>query len=273
MKHSTRQRMVWVVAAIGAMRSAAPAYAQRDCPAAFSGRVALDTGARHVSSPRISRRWLAAGALLLAAAAADSRLRDLAARHRRPGLDRLADAVDPFGRAGVLVPALAASVALPRVLGARTLSDQAARVAVGYAVSDAVESILKPLIGRHRPSDGGGPWRFRSLQNDADWHSLPSAHVVHAFSIASAVASELPSQWAARPAYAMAGLVGLERVYVQAHWSSDVVSSAMMGVAVSTAADRWVRTHGIPHVVPPVDGSSRPASAACGGNELVFHYP
>jgi len=70
---------------------------------------------------------------------------------------------------GLLVAAAARTQA-----GGEPLSDASLRVAAGYAASDAIESVLKPVVGRHRPSDGGGPWRFRPFQNDADWHSFPS---------------------------------------------------------------------------------------------------
>src|SRR3954470_14060501 len=107
------------------------------------------------SSSSATRRWLGAGALLLSAGpvaspvAVDSRVRDAAARWHTPGLDRVAGGVEPLGRAGVLVPALVIGVAVPRLFGHRALSDDALRVAAGYVAADAVESVLKPLIGRH----------------------------------------------------------------------------------------------------------------------------
>src|SRR3954470_2177963 len=101
------------------------------------------------SSSSATRRWLVAGALLVSAVAVDSRVRDAAARWHTPGLDRVAGGVEPLGRAGVLVPALVIGVAVRRLFGHRALSDDARRVAAGYVAADAVESVLKPLIGRH----------------------------------------------------------------------------------------------------------------------------
>ena len=189
--------------------------------------------------------WSVAVGGLALAAAADARLAAFARAHQRGGLDRAADAVDPFGRAGVIVPALVASVVVPRLVGTRELSDAALRVALSYAAADGVESILKPLVGRHRPSDGGGPWRFHPLSNDGDWHSFPSAHTVHTFALATGLAIESRSRRVAVPAYGVATLVAVQRVYRGQHWASDVVGSAALAVVVSGASERLLRRHGL----------------------------
>jgi membrane-associated phospholipid phosphatase len=202
----------------------------------------------HVVSPQAR---IGLGVLLVASTALDTRLRDEAVEQRRPTLDRAARVLDPLGRAGVLVPALVGSIVAPKVLGMHAMFAHSLRVAIGYAASDGVESLLKPLVGRHRPSDGGGPWRFAPLRNDGDWHSFPSAHTVHAFSIAAGIADESRSPWLSRPAYGLAGAVGLQRIYTEAHWSSDVIASAALAQIVSSATNRFVREHGIARLLHP----------------------
>src|SRR5437764_1718085 len=160
------------------------------------------------AQPSSARRWLVRGVLLAASVAVDTRMQDVALRNRTAAGDRAANLLEPLGRAGVLVPGLAAAVILPRLAGDRAFSDAALRVSAGYAAADAIESVLKPAIGRHRPSDGGGPWRLRPFQNDADWHSLPSAHTVHDFAIAAGIAGESDSRIATGAAYGLAALVG-----------------------------------------------------------------
>jgi membrane-associated phospholipid phosphatase len=252
MTHRIIRRTAAAAAALLALASA-PCRAQSD-----STRYTVDgasiPGQRVERDSRIGSLWPAAAAGLAAAALTDQRLAAFARTHRRPGLDRAADVLDPFGRAGTLVPALAASVVLTRLVRAPTLADAALRVALTYAVTDGVESVLKPLVGRHRPSDGGGAWRFRPFVNDADWHSLPSAHTVHAFALATGLAMEARSPWVAVPAYGVATLVGAQRVYTGAHWGSDVIASGVLAVALGRVVESALRHRGIPHLLPPVDG-------------------
>src|SRR5689334_18151357 len=75
------------------------------------------------AQPSNTRHWLARGALLVAAMALDTRLRDAAARNQSAAGDRAANLLEPLGRASVVVPALAAAVILPRLAGDRALSD------------------------------------------------------------------------------------------------------------------------------------------------------
>jgi membrane-associated phospholipid phosphatase len=193
--------------------------------------------------------WIESAVLVTAGAAFDARIRNAVAANHTATLDRVASAVDPLGLARYLVPALAASYLVPRVAGQRAWSDAALRVGLGYAVSDGIEAALKPLVGRHRPDAAGGAWRFRPLSGADEWHSFPSAHTVHAFSIAGAVSDEAQRPWVSAVSYSAATLVGMQRVYRQAHWTSDVVASATLAIATSTTTVRWLRRHGF-HLTP-----------------------
>ena len=124
------------------------------------------------------------------------------------------------------------------------MSNSAIRVAAGYLSADAVESALKPLAGRHRPGDGGSPWRFHPGARDEQWHSFPSAHTAHVFGLATALAIESRSRRVATVAYGIAGLVALQRIYTGAHWTSDVTASAALSIAASGATVHWLRERG-----------------------------
>jgi membrane-associated phospholipid phosphatase len=196
---------------------------------------------RVVLEPHDARFWIGGAALLAASAALDERLRTEAAAHESPGLDRFArDFVDHVGRAHYLLPALAASVVLPRLAGDRSLSDAALRVAAGYVVADGLESALKPLVGRHRPDSTGDAWRFRPLGRGGAWGSFPSAHVTHAFAIATGISAEARRPWVSALCYATAATVGAQRVYLRAHWASDVVGGAVLSVAASRTTVGWL---------------------------------
>ena len=185
--------------------------------------------------------WTEAGTAFGAALLADEPLRRFMATHQSRALDRAAGLIDPFGRAEFLVPALAAGAVIPRFFHDRPLADAALRIGLGYAAADLAGGAIRVVIARHRPDSTGDPWRFRPFRPQGDWGSMPSAHVTHAFAIAAGIADESGRPWLAGLAYGIASLVAVQRVYRQAHWSSDVVVGATMSISVSRAVRgiRW----------------------------------
>ena len=187
------------------------------------------------------RFWIVTASAIAVSAALDAPIRRAVAANRNDFMSDLAPSLDPLGRARYLLPALGIAVVAPRLVGQRDLSNAALRIAAGYLVADAVESALKPAVGRHRPNDGGSPWRFRPLANTEEWHSFPSAHAAHSFAIATGLAIESGNRWVATAAYGTAGLVALQRIYTSAHWTSDVTASTALSIAASGATVHWLR--------------------------------
>jgi membrane-associated phospholipid phosphatase len=111
---------------------------------------------------------------------------------------------------------------------------------MSYAAADAIEALLKPAIGRARPYAGREPLTFRPFSSNDDFHSFPSAHVVHVASLSSAIAIEADRRWVTALAAVAMTYVGVQRVYRDEHWSSDVVASGMLGVAVARATLTWL---------------------------------
>jgi membrane-associated phospholipid phosphatase len=179
--------------------------------------------------------WQDVGVAFGAALLVDEPLRAFAAAHQQRAIDQLAGAVDPLGRAQYLVPALVAGAVLPYALGDHPLAMRAVRVGLGYAASDLLGGVVRVVVSRHRPDSTGDPWRFRPFRPQGDWGSMPSAHVTHAFAIASGVAEVSGRPWVAGVAYGLASLVAMQRVYRQAHWSSDVVAAAGLSIVTSRA--------------------------------------
>jgi len=101
----------------------------------------------------------------------------------------------------------------------------------GYGVlaSFAVQ-IIKHLIGRPRPqlSDLGIIHLGPSLTNGYD--SFPSGHAVSSFAVAVVLARFYPqARWLF---YSLAALVGISRLYLDLHYTSDVIVGAILGIAV-----------------------------------------
>jgi undecaprenyl-diphosphatase len=100
-------------------------------------------------------------------------------------------------------------------------------VAAGYALNTAI----KPLVGRRRPELSGLP----PLSATPTKLSVPSAHASTSF--AGALAYSRVGQPAA-PLYALAVALSLSRVYLGVHHPSDVLAGALLGTAVARRLTR-----------------------------------
>ena len=76
------------------------------------------------------------------------------------------------------------------------------------------------------------PYDFDSFSGKS---SLPSGHTSTAFCLATVISSEYKSGLVATAAYGTATMVGFSRLYRDVHWASDVVVSAVLGVAIGKA--------------------------------------
>jgi undecaprenyl-diphosphatase len=131
-------------------------------------------------------------------------------------------------------------------------------VAVGFADGVVCKS-LKSAVGRVRPRDSmsgvvirdlapGKPAVVRLFKSpvskvsttpedkDARGKSFPSSHVANMFALATVVA--LFFQGWGLVAFVVAALVAYSRVYVGAHWPSDIPPSAGIGMFIGWATVR-----------------------------------
>jgi len=93
-----------------------------------------------------------------------------------------------------------------------------------------VFTIAKRLVGRARPFVEGsaGPLVYHPLGWNVEYSSLPSGHAVDAFAAAMAIGTLWPR---ARPVmWTYAVIIALSRVVLTAHFPSDVMVGAFVGV-------------------------------------------
>ena len=110
-------------------------------------------------------------------------------------------------------------------------------------------SLLKWTVGRQRPKIVMAPFDFHpfhhgviGLVHAESGLSFPSGHAAMAFAAATCLAAVLP-RWAVA-FFAIAGAVAAERVLENAHYLSDVVAGAGIGVLCGLVAlylsNRWL---------------------------------
>jgi undecaprenyl-diphosphatase len=155
--------------------------------------------------------------------------------------------ITDFGRSGwVLVPtgaliavlALVASPALDHmtrgVLAA--IATRVGFVFLSVGVPGLFVAIVKRFIGRVRPSSAG-PFAYEPFHWRPDFASLPSGHTTTAFATLVAVGALFPR---ARPfLWGFALLIAVSRIVVTAHFVSDVLAGAAVGVLGAWCVRDW----------------------------------
>jgi undecaprenyl-diphosphatase len=161
---------------------------------------------------------------LLAGDAASLRLAD------RLHMDALVNAAKVVTELGSLPVAIAlVALAAPMLVWRHALRDAIALVA-GLALTYAAVHITKDAVDRPRPA---------GALVDADGAAYPSGHAAYAvtwIAVAVAVSRALPNV-ASRFAFvtvaiAIAAVVGLTRIYLRAHYLSDVVGGWGLAAAI-----------------------------------------
>jgi len=106
-------------------------------------------------------------------------------------------------------------------------------LASSLIAAGAITPLLKVTFGRRRPSQTEG-----TLDLGGGGESFPSGHATQAFAVASVVASHYDSIWVKVGAYGLASLVGWSRMQDKAHYASDVLAGALIGIVVGKAVVR-----------------------------------
>jgi membrane-associated phospholipid phosphatase len=146
-----------------------------------------------------------------------------------------------------------------KIAGWKNVADFGLHGTEAIAVAGITTTFLKGVSGRARPNAAGDTnphlFHFGRGFSNGSLQSFPSGHTTAAFALASTVTSESqrwwPHQtWVVAPVmYGAATLVGLSRMYNNAHWASDVALGAAIGTFSGIKVVRY--SHG--HSDNPID--------------------
>lgn len=181
----------------------------------------------------------------------DSEIAGYMAEHRRPWLTSVLRVVTWLGSTAVLVPvAVAVGLALRRITRCwRPLGILAASLAGASALSN----LIKLAVGRDRPADG---------LVDSITYAFPSGHATAAtagwIAIAAMVGGSAAGRrrrvWIYATALLVIAIVGISRVYLGVHWSTDVLGGWALGGlwigVVLVAVSQRGQTSEMPNIGP-----------------------
>jgi membrane-associated phospholipid phosphatase len=170
------------------------------------------------------------------------------------------DQITDFGKSGwflwplgVLLLVLAA---LPRLPHMPQLVLTAVMVRVGFlfvaiGVPGLFVNVVKHIFGRARPGVSGSldPYLFSPFSWPAAYAGLPSGHAATAFSALVAFGTLWPRGRTLLWIYAL--LIAASRVAVTAHYPSDVLAGALVGVVGALLVRRWFALRGLGFSIAP----------------------
>jgi undecaprenyl-diphosphatase len=163
--------------------------------------------------------------------------------------------------AGLLLLAIAVA-ASPGLPGFNRLVLAALAVRISFlfaavALPSLAVTIVKRLIGRARPFVGGhlDPFLYAHPVWRPDYASMPSGHATTAFAAAIAVALLWPRLRVPTLIYAF--LIAASRVVLGAHYVSDVVAGAAVGVAGALLVRDWFAARRLGFAIGPDGRISR----------------
>lgn len=111
---------------------------------------------------------------------------------------------------------------------------------VSSAVASGImQSVAKTVVGRSRPSNGGHD-SFDFFSKESGYHSFPSGHAILTFTMAHAVAKQFDSFWVKAGIYAVGSIAPISRLWVNAHWVSDVGLGMVLSIVVVDGVDNFM---------------------------------
>ena len=121
--------------------------------------------------------------------------------------------------------------------------ETAAILTSAYATSGVLQSAMKKIVGRARPTEGLGNYEFRPFRNDPGFSSFPSGHSQIAFVTAFVLAERVEQPWLKGLFYTGAAVTMASRMYANAHWVSDVAFGGILAYfCTKTVIKRFEQT-------------------------------
>src|SRR3990172_11424295 len=160
----------------------------------------------------------------------DEKIRSYFQDHRTSSRDNISDVAVNFGDGLYDLGFLVVYGGSGYFIGNEKMQETALLSLESFIAANTVGTVAKIGIGRSRPYTEDGSTRYSSFSTDSDHTAMPSGHTISAFSIASVFAEEYENPVVDVIAYGLASMVGIQRIYSDKHWASDVFAGAVIGI-------------------------------------------
>ena len=124
-------------------------------------------------------------------------------------------------------------------IGNRRLETAGKRMLLAHVIAAAIKTFGKNNVDRSRPQKvlkGGGYRMEPGSSKNSDLRSFPSGHTAGSVAVARAFARDYPHL--AVHAYAAAGAIGALQIARRAHFPTDILAGAAVGIVAEAIAAR-----------------------------------
>lgn len=187
-----------------------------------------------------NKQWITSGIIVASTGiliSADEQIRDVFQRNQTKTFDFVAKYVaEPWGTNKLYknyALLTSAGFFLYGTIGNDTKAKKCALSGIkAFALTGAFTYVPKSIFGRQRPNSSNNPDRL-NWQGPFKGESFFSGHTSVSFAFATVI-SEYYKERPVIPiiAYTFSTLTGLQRMYDDKHWSSDVFAGAAFGIAI-----------------------------------------
>jgi len=167
------------------------------------------------------------------------------AQHPSATSTDVADQLARTGQVEEIAPVVGGLALAGLIWHDRALTRTAVRAGEGVAIAGIVTELTKYLVARVRPyadpDRDGYDFGFGHATP-----SFPSGHTAAAFALTTALGDASGRTWARIGLWVVAAGTGWARVAQQAHWTTDVLAGAAVGIGAARLADGRLRIAGLP---------------------------